>query len=429
MKKRLYRLLSFLLLLGLLPLSAFAAQPAFSFDLAVDGKTEKKVSPGEVITVTLTLNRTDAQETYDMYAMQDEICYDSTFFELVGSSVLTKNGVSANDIALLDHHRAFYMNYLSMSGGELWGGSTLVGTFQLKVIGTGGAARIENRNHLVSNQDGSRSYAATEQDVLVVISDQCTVTFDTKGGSAVASQSVTRGGKVLQPTVPSRPGYRFDGWFRDAECTKAWDFTRDIVETNLHLYAKWTPDDSVPHQRFRDVNPNDWFFADVDYVASRGWMDGVGNGAFAPFQSTNRAMIVTILWRLEGKPASQEALTFEDVAAGQWYTEAIRWAASHGIVTGYSSQSFGPADNITREQMAAILYRYAAYRGYNTSSRADLGVFADCARVSVWAHEALSWANAEGLIRGMTGNVLEPQGQATRGQTAAILHRFCSNLQ
>lgn len=422
MKGFLKRLFLITLLLGCLSVSA-AAAPDFSFRLAADGKQEKTVSTGDYLTVTFTLERTDEDKSYSMYAMQNEICYDSEFFRLVEGSVLTTNNVQTNDIALRDHYRAFYMNILSMGGNTVWNASTLVGSFQLEVIGTSGVTEIFCENAKVSQPDGSGSYPTWTNTVSIVISQDCTVVFETEGGSAVAPQTVKRGSRMQRPADPVRAGYRFAGWYRDVDRLEPWDFAADTVEVNLHLYAKWVKDHTV--SKYLDITPTDWFYGDVEYVFSHGLMDGVGNGMFAPYQDTNRAMIVTILWRLEGKHTAAGPLSFTDVPYGQWYTEAIRWASEKGIVTGYSAQSFGPNDTITREQMAAILYRYAGYKGYNTAARGDLNSFRDCNTVSTWARDAMSWANSEMLINGMPGSLLAPQGSANRSQTAAILHRFC----
>lgn len=423
MKHFLKSLLILLLLLSCISVGATAAEPSFQFRIAADGKTEKTVSTGDVITVTFTLRRDDAEEPFSMYAMQNEICYDGEFFRLVEGSVLTANQVQTNDIALRDHYRAFYMNTLSMGGNTFWNPSTLVGSFQLEVVATTGRTEIISGNPRVSKPDGSGSYGVSANSIAIAVSDTCKVVFETNGGSTVASQTVKVGSYLQRPADPVRVGYRFDGWYRDVDRQIPWDFAKDSVAVNLHLYAKWVRDHTV--SKYLDVKTSDWFFADVEYVSANGLMDGVGNGLFAPAQNTSRAMIVTILWRLEGKPAAAGQMTFADVSYGQWYTEAIRWASEKGIVTGYSAEAFGPNDVITREQMAAILYRYAAAKGYDTTNKADLNRFGDYNSVSAWARDAMAWANASGLINGMPGDLLVPQGQANRCQTAAILHRFC----
>lgn len=181
---------------------------------------------------------------------------------------------------------------------------------------------------------------------------------------------------------------------------------------------------------FTDVLPSDWFYNDVCYVYANGLMNGMTATTFGPYGNTTRGQIVTILWRLEGQPAVLGACPFTDVAAGSYYEVAITWAAANGIVTGYDATTFGPEDQITREQMAAILYRYA--QGKQLASPAlnnNLVVFADADKVSGYAVEAMNWAVGQGLINGMGDGTVAPQGNAIRAQAAAILHRFCDTLQ
>lgn len=187
-----------------------------------------------------------------------------------------------------------------------------------------------------------------------------------------------------------------------------------------------TPFSDLP---FVDVKTSDWFYDSVKYVYENGMMKGLSDTVFAPNVTLSRAMLVTILYRLEGSPAVSEANPFSDVAEGQWYTDAVIWANANGIVSGYGNGSFGPMDNITREQMAAILMRYAGYKGADTFARADLSGYADQDAVSSWALEAMQWANAEGLINGRTATTLAPAGETTRAEAAAILTRFCDSLQ
>lgn len=179
---------------------------------------------------------------------------------------------------------------------------------------------------------------------------------------------------------------------------------------------------------FSDVRIADWFYNDVKYVYEKGMMAGTAADVFAPNATTTRAMIVTILYRLEGSPAVTGTSAFVDVPAGQWYTDAVNWAAANQIVKGTSATTFAPNASITREQMAAILYRYAQYKGYDVTKKADLSGYSDNGQVSAYAKDALAWANAAKLINGVTNTTLAPQGNATRAQVSAILHRFCDGV-
>ena len=178
---------------------------------------------------------------------------------------------------------------------------------------------------------------------------------------------------------------------------------------------------------FTDVTAADWFFDSVKYVYEKNLMNGLTATTFEPGKPTSRAMIVTILYRLEGSPAVTGKHGFNDVKTGSWYDNAVAWAAANGIVTGYSATEFGPSNNITREQMAAIMHRYANYKKYNTSKAGDLNAFSDKASVSSYAAESMSWAVGSGIISGKGGGNLVPRAGATRAEAAAILQRFCEN--
>lgn len=183
-----------------------------------------------------------------------------------------------------------------------------------------------------------------------------------------------------------------------------------------------------PSEKFTDVDQDKWYHEGVDYAIKNGLMNGTGADTFAPDATTTRAMVVTILYRLDGEPAVTKDVPFADVPAGQWYSNAINWAAANGIVDGYGNGKFGPDDTITREQMAAILYRYASYKGYSVSDLANLTGYTDAASVSEWASTAMRWAVAEGLIEGTSATTLSPSGDSTRAQVATILMRFCEGV-
>ena len=179
---------------------------------------------------------------------------------------------------------------------------------------------------------------------------------------------------------------------------------------------------------FTDVKKTDWFCDAVEYVVEQGLFSGVSDTSFAPNDPITRGMLVTVLWRAAGEPPRSSDVSFFDIDPFEWYGEAVRWAASEGIADGYGNGFFGTDDRVTREQMATILYRYAQNKGYNVSAKADLNKFTDVGKISSYALEALQWANAEGLINGKGDSVLDPKGQATRAEAAAILMRFSEDV-
>ena len=253
-----------------------------------------------------------------------------------------------------------------------------------------------------------------------------TLTFETNGGSAISKVTKNKGTTIdLAQYAPTKSGATFEGWYADKGLTKK--VTSVKLDANTTVYAKWTeaPVSGLP---FGDVKTADWFYNDVKYVYEKGMMAGTAADVFAPNATTTRAMIVTILYRLEGSPAVTGTSAFVDVPAGQWYTDAVNWAAANQVVNGTSATTFAPNNSITREQMAAILYRYAQYKGYDVTKKADLSGYSDNGQVSAYAKDALAWANAAKLINGVTNTTLAPQGNATRAQVSAILHRFCDGV-
>ena len=184
---------------------------------------------------------------------------------------------------------------------------------------------------------------------------------------------------------------------------------------------------------FTDLVFSDWYYDDVRFVYENKLFNGVsssafGSNAFGPKTNMNRAMLATVLYRLAGASGSVPSAGFTDVADDTWYTDAVNWAANMGIVTGAGDGTFAPNANVTREQMAAMLYRYARnFLGIEAPATGDLSGFPDCAKVSSWAQDAMSWAVGHGIINGTDSGALSPGGTATRAEVAAMLHRF-SNL-
>lgn len=225
-------------------------------------------------------------------------------------------------------------------------------------------------------------------------------------------------GTVSFPSIPSS----WPGSFNTSASTQTTPNAPDqtIDESDVPL-ARTLP--------FTDVAANNWYFGAVKYMFDTGIMNGISSTSFSPNGQITRAMIVTMLYRLEGEPAADAgAVAFSDVAGSAYYAKAVAWAVQNGVVNGYSNGNFGPNDLATREQTAAILFRYAAYKNYDVTARADLSGFADAGKISSYALESLSWANATGLVNGRSAAQLAPAGQTTRAEMASLLMRFCMNI-
>lgn len=179
---------------------------------------------------------------------------------------------------------------------------------------------------------------------------------------------------------------------------------------------------------YNDVKVGAWYYDAVAYVTEKGLMNGTGDKTFSPESNMTRAMLVTVLYRLEGKPDVTAANAFTDVDSDEWYTDAVIWASANDIVDGYGNGVFGTNDNVTREQMAAILYRYASYKGYDVAKVNELSAYTDAESIASYALAAMRWSNAEGLITGRTATTLAPDGTATRAEVATILMRFAENV-
>lgn len=256
-----------------------------------------------------------------------------------------------------------------------------------------------------------------------------TVTFDSRGGSEIDSVRVAWNGKITKPADPVREGYTFGGWFTDDECTKSYDFDSKIT-ASFTLYAKWNENSQPPEtwdNPFTDVKESDWFYGNVKYVYENKLFVGISDTLFAPNDNMTRAMLVQVLYRAEGEPSMENenwGYPFEDVDAGSWYGTAVYWARSNGIVKGYSDLEFAPDRLITREEIAAIMYRYAALKGTADEKKGDLSKFTDESLISGWARESMEWAVGCGLIMGKDNGIIDPLSGATRAEVAAILQRF-----
>ena len=237
----------FFLILSVGQMPTYAQEePAFWYELCVDGKDTVEVHTGDVMTVTLTLHRTDSDAPFTVYGMQDEIRYDSEFFELVEDSVTLTEGVDSADVALGGGWRELYMTFLSFTGGTQWQPKQRIGSFMLRVKATEGMSTVTNEDFLVSLPDGSGSYACQANALTVIVNTNCLVKFESNGGTTVDPVSVVYGEKLARPTDPEREGMRFAGWFQDFRLTQPWDFENDTVQGNMRLYAKWEEAQTEP---------------------------------------------------------------------------------------------------------------------------------------------------------------------------------------
>lgn len=284
---------------------------------------------------------------------------------------------------------------------------------------------------------GSGSGVVTSYPVTVNSPANGTVAADKKSAASGATVTITvtpeTGYKVGTVTVKDKNGKTIaatekDGKYSFQMPASAVSVDVTFVKDGQSSVGDCPKDSTCPVDPFKDTANNAWWHDGIHYCVQQGLMNGVASDQFAPNGTTTRAMIVTILWRMEGSPATSYGMSFTDVPAGQWYTEAIRWAQSTGVVTGYDAKTFGPNDNVTREQLAAILYRYTAHKGGDVSKRSTLAQFTDVNQISSWALENIQWANAVGMVNGRTDTTIVPKGNATRAEAASMIQRFCQNV-
>lgn len=260
-----------------------------------------------------------------------------------------------------------------------------------------------------------------------------TLTFETNGGDSMQAIRAARGKTLdLSAYTPMRDGYDFGGWYADKALTQR--ITEIKLSGSKTVYADWkkrepNEPDAVKNP-FADVNAGDWFYRDVLFSYEKGLMSGMDAAAFAPYANTTRAQIAVIFYRMEGSPAVEGENSFTDVVRDSgtaWFYDAVTWAQQNGIMGGYGNSSFAPNDPITREQLAAIFYRYAQYKGYDTTQGGmAIREFDDYESISDYAMGAMAWAVNTGLVKG-DSNLLYPKGTATRAEIAALFHRFAEN--
>ena len=257
-----------------------------------------------------------------------------------------------------------------------------------------------------------------------------TLRFETGGGSDIPSVREAYNAYIdLTGYVPTWRGHTFIGWYSERSLTNK--VSGVYLTKDMTVYALWRVDDNsgTGANPFTDVSEKDWFYGDVMFVYENGLMLGTSKTLFSPHGTATRGMMAAILWRMEGSPAPKGKNSFTDVESGKWYADAITWTEENGIFAGYGKDKFGPDDPITREQLAAIFYRYADYKGYDLTVKGNPDTFKDADKITDYAKTAMQWTVGSGLVKGKSSNLLDPQGTATRAEIAAMLHRFIEKYE
>ena len=388
----------------------------------------------------------------DSLITASQVSDDDTVIYSLNCAVLTAYPESAQVLIRAAEEDSFIVG--CMAGGSIDGGVEAIAVEQDGMDITIFANSIVNRSHQQddylfatntiyskmlsdeqmdigsSSDDSSGGSSSTSYAITVKDSGNGTVTFSPKNASK---------GHTVTLTVKADEGYKLDSITvtdKSGNKVKLTDkgsgkYTFTMPASAVTVRASFVKQDSSVSTDlpFTDMKADDWFYEAVKYVYDSKLMDGTASTTFAPLMTTNRAMVVTILWRLDGQPKTDAALSFADVESGVWYTDAVNWSASMGIVKGYNDTVFAPNDTVTREQLATILYRYAQSKGYDVSAKGNLSTFTDGAKTSSWAAEAMEWAVGSKLLTGKGGNVLDPTGTATRAEVAQIFMNFAQNLK
>lgn len=286
------------------------------------------------------------------------------------------------------------------------------------------------------DEDGSTLHISFVKKSTIVDNDYPTLTFDITGGKHGTVYRGTREyehGDVISIKKNDKMTFKAKAdkgyvavWTYKGDTYVGDEYTVKMGANDAKLYVEFMDKDDIrlTELPFRDVSKRDWYYDDVVYVYRKGYMDGMSSTRFGGELNTTRGQIVTILWRLTGEPRATKRNPFTDVSSSQYYYDAISWAYDAGVVDGFDARTFKPDQNVTREQLAAILYRYAKYMNLSTSGSAYLAKYKDADKIANWAYDAMAWANYRGLINGTSATRIDPKGYATRAQIAAILHRF-----
>lgn len=460
--------------------SAYTLDITPKYDVVVVGT--KNGATAEKVVETNTLNVTKATEVSvqlpagfvsdtntKLYVQHKGHEYDA--------AVTANNGVYTANFTNPDGFSEFTISKTSQSVAKV--GNNKYTTFQdaVNAVANGGTIEIVggNKNYTATISGSSKTFTVKntlDSDITVKVNNDSktvgknngtqsfTYTKPSSGGSSgsssgkttykVTTSAVNNGGVNASPsnaekgatitiTLSPDKGYKLDkltvtdGSGKTVSTVKKSDtvYTFTMPASAVKVGVSYVKATETPSEtKFNDVSANDWFASAVDYVTGKGMMNGTADNTFSPKANTTRGMIVTVLYRLENQP-STSAASFTDVDSGAYYANAVAWANANGIVSGYGSGKFGPNDKVTREQLAAILYRYAQYKKYDVSVGEDTNILSynDAQSISTYAIPAIQWACGAGVVTGKSGSKLDSKGNATRAEVAAMLMRFCENVK
>lgn len=453
------KLICFILLLSSIICMAVLAYASadYTFDLSAD---RQRVQVGDTFRVTLTVSRNDGQQI-DLYAMQDYIVFDPEYFTVDESSyeiLQSTDGVPYDLFGATamsfggDPTDRVYVNHASSSPVYLPSQIDVI-SFELTALKEGTSTLTHDTIEVVG--DDMRVYSTVSNDLTITVGDgddtQSTTEPTTETTTAATTTSdvttqvtTTADGTTettteaaTETTTTTRPGGNGGGGGSTTNTTGSSTSGSSSSAANPGTSgndtAEGTADDTPGstgeqggswQNPFTDVNENDWFFDAVQYTNENGIFSGITSSSFEPNTPVTRAMMVAVLYRAEGSPTADTNSKFADVSPEAYYAQAVVWAEENNIVYGFSDTVFAPEQNITREQIAAIMERYADYKGQTTDEAGDLTQFTDNDSISWWAVENVRWAVGRGIISGKGNNILDPLGNATRAEIASIIMRF-----
>lgn len=399
---------------------------SYRFDLTANGSSQTcAVKAGEKVDVAVSLTRTDssASDGFTMYAVQYDLLVDSRYFTIDSSSLgsdtkgvqtfttdMSKNGSWAG-------YKKVTAAAVNASGSQWSNGSTIL-KCTLTAVRTG-TTELKPYNSVVSVSNGMDKYKAESGSVSVTIN-----TADDENNGSGDSNDDSKKDDENSGGNTSHDSSNSGNSENNGSGSSSGSGKSDSTAENEIFPGK--ADTSVL-AKFIDMDQH-WSRTYVEYAVEKGYFSGMTSTQFAPDKAMNRAMLVTVLWRMENSPLYSGTSVFTDVTSDAWYSKAVQWAADKGIVSGAGNGRFMPESPVTREQLVQIIRNYAKYKGADITVSADLNSFSDASSIASWAQDAFKWGIASGMVSGTGNGTLSPKGSATRAQVAKILTEFDKNI-